>query len=214
MKKADDILVVGDLHGRHDLLAKVLAQVLPAQPAGTRLVFLGDYIDRGPGSRQVLEDLLALRRERPETVLLMGNHERMLLEAMQGRLVRVFLQNGGLDTLRSYGLDWDRRDELPASHLACLGSLPLMHQTDSHIFVHAGLRPGVPLDQQDEHDILWIREEFFELAADFGKTVVFGHTPFARPLLARGRIGIDTGAVYGGHLTCLKLPEETFIEVR
>ena len=214
MKKADNILVVGDLHGRHDLLRKVLDQVLPAHSPGVGLVFLGDYIDRGSQSREVLESLISLKAQRPETVFLMGNHERLLLDALEGRRVPMFLNNGGLETLRSYGLASNQMDRLPEEHLRFLRSLPLMHQTDGYIFVHAGLRPGLSAEEQRESDLLWIRDEFFCSGARFGKTVVFGHTPFGRPLREPGLIGIDTGAVYGGPLTCLKLPEEELIKVR
>jgi serine/threonine protein phosphatase 1 len=205
------ILAVGDLHGRYDLLRKVFNEVLPAQPAGTLLVFLGDYIDRGPDSRVILEALMAFRALRPETVMLMGNHERMLLDALEGKQEELFLCNGGLETLRSYGLTLETLAQLPASHQRFLRSLPLFHETDQYIFVHAGLRPGLPLAEQQERDLLWIRDEFIHSDWDFGKTVVFGHTPFAQPLAKPGIIGIDTGAGFGLRLTCLKLPEREFI---
>lgn len=213
MDKAEDILAVGDLHGRHDLLRKVLTEVLPAQPVGTRLVFLGDYIDRGPDSKATLEDLLILKARLPGTVLLMGNHERMLLEALEGRSLEMFLFNGGRETLHSYGLNRETMQRLPAAHVDFLRGLPLWHETSDYIFVHAGLRPGVPLASQQERDLLWIRHEFIHSSWDFGKTVVFGHTPFAQPLLKTGLIGIDTGAGFGLGLTCLKLPERTFVTV-
>ncbi|MBI4797934.1 MAG: serine/threonine protein phosphatase [Desulfarculus sp.] len=213
MDKAQEILAVGDLHGRHDRLRKLLTQVLPAQPAGTSLVFLGDYIDRGPDSQATVEALLDLKTSHPQTVLLMGNHERMLLDALEGRQLALFLANGGMETLASYGLTPETMGSLPAVHLDFLRGLPLWHETSEYIFVHAGLRPGVPLASQEERDLLWIRDEFIYSSWDFGKTVVFGHTPFAQPLQKPRLIGIDTGAGFGLGLTCVKLPERTFITV-
>jgi serine/threonine protein phosphatase 1 len=210
MTDKEHILAVGDLHARYDLLRKVLDELAPGLASPLRMVFLGDYIDRGPEARQILERLLDLARRRPDTVFLLGNHERMLLDALEGRRVPLFLNNGGRETLASYGLPPERIAELPAAHQAFLRAMPLYHQTDDYIFVHAGLRPGLPLEQQDEADLLWIRHEFIYSEAGFGKTVVFGHTPLDQPLVRPGRIGIDTGAVYGNHLTCLELPQMRF----
>ncbi len=210
MADKEHILAVGDLHARHDLLRKVLDELAPGLAKPLRMVFLGDYIDRGPEARQVLERLLELSRQRPDTVFLMGNHERMLLDALDGHRVPLFLNNGGRETLASYGLPPDRLADLPPEHLEFIRAMPLYHQTNDYIFVHAGLRPGLPLDQQDEADLLWIRHEFIYDQFDFGKTVVFGHTPQDQPLVRPGRIGIDTGAVYGHHLTCLELPQMRF----
>ncbi len=210
MADKEHILAVGDLHARYDLLQKVLDELTPGLPEPLRLVFLGDYIDRGPQARQVMERLLDLARRRPDTVFLLGNHERMLLDALEGHRVPLFLNNGGRETLASYGLSPERIADLPAAHLAFIRAMPLFHQTEDYIFVHAGLRPGLPLEQQDEADLLWIRHEFIHSGADFGKTVIFGHTPQDQPLVKPGRIGIDTGAVYGNHLTCLELPQMRF----
>lgn len=210
MVSSENILAVGDLHGRGDLLRQLLNEALPAQPPDTQLVFLGDYIDRGPDSQGVLRVLMALKERRPETVLLLGNHERMLLDALQGQRVEMFMQNGGLETLRSYGLTPERMREMPASHVEFLRGLPLWHESQDYIFVHAGLRPGVPLAGQQERDLLWIRGEFIYGQGDFGKTVVFGHTHFEQALQIPGLIGIDTGAGFGRALTCVKLPERQF----
>lgn len=210
METAVNILAVGDLHGRHDLLQRLLREVLPLQPADTILVFLGDLIDRGPQSRQVLETLLRLKARLPQTVILRGNHERMLLDALAGRGLGLYLANGGLPTLESYGLTPARLHDFPAEHRRFLEGLPLMYQTATHVFVHAGLRPGRSIAEQDPRDLLWIRDECFNSSHDFGKTVVFGHTHFSEPFLAPGRIGLDTGAGFGGKLTCLALPEGKF----
>ncbi|MCB2185754.1 MAG: serine/threonine protein phosphatase [Deltaproteobacteria bacterium] len=213
MAVSANILAVGDLHGCRDLLEKVLNEVVPQVPAGVRLVFLGDYIDRGPDSAGVLEVLLQLRRERPDTVLLMGNHERMLLDAVEGRNQFMFRYNGGEETLASYGLGFDRLADIPPAHLDLLRGLPLYHQEGAYLFVHAGLRPGVPLERQEESDFLWIREEFYTSQVPLGRKVIFGHTPFPRPLVRPELFGIDTGAVYGGQLSCLHLPSEKFFHL-
>lgn len=213
MDNREHILAVGDIHGMHRLLMRVFEEVVPQLPPETRLVFLGDYIDRGPDSAQVLDTLIRLKRQRPQSVFLLGNHERMLLNARRGRRVNMFLVNGGQETLASYGLDEDGLDSIPAGHLDFLESLELYWQTPGYIFVHAGLRPGVPLAEQKERDLIWIRGEFYMSSHDFGKLVIFGHTPFDEPLVQSNLIGIDTGAVYGNKLTCLKLPERRFFHL-
>jgi serine/threonine protein phosphatase 1 len=216
MAAGDDILAVGDLHGRYDLLERVLDDLAPRY-AGSRLVFLGDYIDRGPNSRQVVERLIALGRERPDTVFLKGNHEDMLLDALDGRRLELWLHNGGLETLESYGLAGleppgpETLSRLPADHLEFFRGLRLYFESQSYLLVHAGVDPGLGLAEQDARDLLWIREHFHQARGHrLGKTVVFGHTPFPRPFRGPGMIGIDTGAVYDNALTCVKLPEEEF----
>jgi serine/threonine protein phosphatase 1 len=216
MAAGDDILAVGDLHGRYDLLEQVLDRLAPRFGSQTRLVFLGDYIDRGPDSRRVVERLIALGRERPETVFLKGNHEELLLDALEGRRVELWLLNGGLETLASYGLDHQAPTaetiaRLPADHLEFFRGLRLYFESQSYLLVHAGVDPGLGLAEQDARDLLWIREHFHQARGHrLGKTVVFGHTPFPRPFRGPGMIGIDTGAVYDNALTCVKLPEEEF----
>lgn len=209
----EQILAIGDLHGMYDSLQRVLNKVVPACPNGTRLVFMGDYVDRGPSSAQVIGALLELRARRPDTVFLKGNHEQMLIKALDGQDPQTFLWNGGASTLRSYGLAPDRVADIPQPHQEFLRSLVMSFESEDHIFVHAGLRPGLPLESQSEHDLLWIREDFFLSRVDFGKTVVFGHTPFPEPFVRPGLIGIDTGAVYGNKLTCVMLPAGEFFSL-
>ena len=209
----EHLLAVGDIHGRADLLRKLLRDVLPTLPEATRLVFLGDYIDRGPESAQVVEALIELGSMEPRPVFLLGNHERMLLDAWRGYRPRLFFNNGGYETMQSYGLAISEIEFLPSWHLEFFRKLPLYWQSREYIFVHAGLCPGIPLEDQQERDLIWIREEFFNTDHDFGKVVVFGHTPFPKPLVKSNLIGIDTGAVYGKSLTCLKLPEMKFIAI-
>jgi serine/threonine protein phosphatase 1 len=201
MKRRGRLLAVGDIHGCRYALQTLLARIVPARD--DRIVFLGDYIDRGPDPRGVVETLLALRSRVPRCIFLMGNHERMLLDVLAGRNLPVYLANGGLVTLLAY-LDKGHL-QLPAAHRDFFNSLQLFYETGKHIFVHAGLRPGYPLRQQTENDLLWIREAFLESIADWGKTVVFGHTPMRKPYFGSRRIGLDTGAVYGGTLTACDL---------
>lgn len=188
------LLAVGDIHGCLAPLRRLLHLVAP-KPQDT-IVFLGDYVDRGPDSRGVIDFLLKFAHLFPQTVFLKGNHEAMFLDYLQGGPKSPFLQNGGISTLASY------TQGVPPEHLEFLRKLLLYHQTESHIFVHAGLRPERPLTEQREEDLLWIREEFLHSNYDWGKTIVFGHTPWPEPLLKDKRLGLDTGAVYGRTLSC------------
>lgn len=186
-----------DLDARHDLL-----------------IFIGDYIDRGPDPKGVVDMILDLKEEVDRVICLLGNHEQMFQNYYRyGRDLGLFLDNGGSSTLASYGIGRSRQDpsfRIPDRHLRFYESLLPYYETDDHIFVHAGLRPGIPLADQDPEDLIWIRFEFIRSAHDFGKRVVFGHTPFSAPLVTSNKIGIDTGAVYGGSLTCLELPAMIF----
>ncbi len=200
------LLAIGDIHGCREHLEGLLARVDPGPV--DRLVFLGDYVDRGPDARGVIEYLLKLRERFPRTVFLKGNHEAMFLDYLTGRNQMIFLYNGGDSTLESYRESGGHR--IPLTHLHFLRELQLFHETERFIFVHAGLRPGLPLQQQTEEDLLWIRDDFLRSDYDWGKTVVFGHTPRSEPLLAANRIGVDTGAVYGRTLTCCAVEERRF----
>ncbi len=199
------MLAMGDIHGCRQQLTELLAKVNP-QPAD-QLVFLGDYIDRGPDARGVINELLIFRQHHPRSVFLKGNHEAMFLDFLDGRNPLLFLLNGGDATLNSYRQDDDT--QIPPDHLDFLRNLRLFHETESFIFVHAGLRPGVPLEAQRQRDLLWIRSEFLDSDYDWGKTVVFGHTPLSSPLLTANRIGLDTGAVYGRTLSCCDVRSRT-----
>jgi len=199
------IHVVGDIHGCLKPLQRLLEKI-ELQP-GDELVFIGDYIDRGPQSREVVDYLLGLPYR---CVFLLGNHEKMLLDYLSGKDDGLFLPNGGMATLRSYGGDFS---DIPPAHLSFFHSLRPMYETPEYLFVHAGIRPMVPPDKQDLEDLVWIRQEFFQFIGRFPKPVVFGHTPLQRVLLLPDRIGIDTGCVYGGKLTCLKLPQREVIQV-
>jgi serine/threonine protein phosphatase 1 len=210
------IFAIGDIHGCNRKLKQLLALVGP-EPLADTLVFLGDYIDRGPDSRGVIDTLLDLKKTFPHQICLKGNHESMFLNYyLEGQDEELFFANSGAMTLSSYGLvlaDARAGTGFPEDHLRFLASLPLFYETKEYLFVHAGLRPGIPLDGQSPEDLLWIRSEFIESDWDFGKTVVFGHTALSEPLLQANKIGIDTGLVYGGRLTCIELPSRKIVQV-
>lgn len=209
-----NIYAVGDIHGCLDQLEQLLDEVQPDLEKDL-LLFVGDYIDRGPESRGVVDYILRLREKYPREriVCLKGNHEAMFLDFLQGRERELFLFNGGASTLRDYwGDNWDLKGlHLPPDHEQFYDELLPYYETPDYIFVHGGLKPAVPLAEQVEEDLLWIRGEFIASLEDFGRLVIFGHTPFKRPLVMPNKIGIDTGAVYGNFLTCLKLPQKEFI---
>jgi serine/threonine protein phosphatase 1 len=205
------IYAIGDIHGCIDRLIDLLAKI-DADPARDQLVFLGDYIDRGPSSYEVVAYLIELRRRIPGVVFLKGNHEEMFTQYLEGVDRHLFLINGGQATLDSYMKHraHENGDLIPSDHLRFFASLRLYYQTDDYIFVHAGMREDIPLEAQRSEDLLWIRDEFIASDHHFGKRVVFGHTPFNNPLVKVNKIGVDTGAVYGNRLTCVKLPEMIF----
>ncbi|MDD5558708.1 metallophosphoesterase family protein [Candidatus Methylomirabilis sp.] len=198
------IYVIGDIHGCLEPLRRLIAQLRLSE--ADELVFLGDYVDRGPDSKGVIDYLLTLRGR---YTFLMGNHERMFLDFLQGKERALFLYNGGIATVESYG----GLSRIPAAHLAFLERLRPYHETQDYLFVHAGIRPGIPVQEQDESDLLWIREEFYAYSGRYPKTVVFGHTPMREVLMDDDRIGIDTACVYGNKLTCLILPSREVIQV-
>lgn len=214
---APQIYTIGDIHGCLGHLKRLLEKVKPDLHQH-KLVFIGDYIDRGPDSRGVVEFIINLRENYPpeNIICLMGNHERMFLDFLEGQNISLFLLNGGEATLVSYwGRNWDNHIcKLSDGHRKFFDELKLYHESEDYIFVHGGLKPGVPLAEQQEEDLLWIREEFLVCEEDFGRRVIFGHTPFPKPFIWPNKIGIDTGAVYGNYLTCLKLPEEKYYSSR
>jgi serine/threonine protein phosphatase 1 len=213
------VFAIGDLHGCPDELEVLLERI--GAGAGDTLVFLGDYVDRGPRVRALVERLLRLREEKPATVFLRGNHEDMLLAYLgfPGRHGEVYVANGGGATLASYGVSRGTRGaaaaaSFPADHLEFLRGLALTHRHDRFLFVHAGIRPGVALEQQAEEDLLWIREEFFAARHDLPWTVVFGHTPQREARVALPfHLGLDTGLVYGNKLSCLDLAARRLLQV-
>lgn len=208
--------VIGDIHGSHQLLVALLDLVLPL---ASTVVFLGDYVDRGPQSREVVETIIALQRQKTHRIIpLMGNHDFLFSQYLRGGDFSVFLQVGGLQTLASYGLHpassrQEIEEKIPPEHRAFFCNLPLWWQDEHAIYVHAGLQPGRHLAQQTSQWCLWAREQFFHSDYDFGKPVVFGHTVFDEPFLTENRLGIDTGAVYQGHLTAVLLPSREIFSI-
>ena len=192
------LLAIGDIHGCLDPLRRLLETVAPQ--AGDQFVFLGDYIDRGPDSVGVIDTLLDFR-QKYRAVFLRGNHEQMLLNYLAGKgEAWLDVNNGGAITFHQYKNS--SYAGFPESHLDFITNLEFSWSWGDFIFVHAGLKPGLPLSQQSADDVLWIRRPFLDSQYDWGKTVVFGHTPQKEPLLTKNRIGIDTDAVRGGQLTC------------
>lgn len=212
---AGRLLCVGDIHGCLRELGHLLDAL--ALTEADRLVFLGDYIDRGDASAQTVDLLLQVRRALPSAVFLRGNHEEMLLAflGLGGRGGEIFVRAGGASTLMSYGVDPEARgaldDELrrvlPDDHLAFFrDALELSHAEGPWAFVHAGVRAGKDLSEQHVDDLLWIREEFLSTDHGLPYTVIFGHTPQRDVHFSpMRRIAMDTGCVYGGRLSALDL---------
>ena len=206
------IFAIGDIHGCLENLEKLL-KILPVNWGKDLVIFLGDYIDRGPNPRGVIEKVLELKKLYGEKIItLKGNHEWMFERFLKGIDIDVFLYNGGGMTLKSY-CNKEGHLEIPEEHLKFLRELKLYYETVDYIFVHAGLRPGKELKEQNEEDLLWIRESFYFSEYKFPKTIVFGHTPFPAPLILDDRIGIDTGCVYGGALTAIELPDKKIYQI-
>jgi len=205
------IFAIGDIHGCFDKLQK-LVQKLPVDQQLDTLVFIGDYIDRGSSSKEVVDYVIELKGKFNNVICLTGNHEQMFLNYLAGTDEAMYLYNGGDKTLLSYGMlpyapPLERKAAIPLSHLLFFKSLLPYYETEEYIFVHAGLMPGLSLRRQTIHDVLWVRQEFIHSDYDFGKKVIFGHTPFRSPLIETNKIGIDTGAFSGGNLTCVELPD-------
>jgi serine/threonine protein phosphatase 1 len=195
---------IGDIHGAlHKLEALIARCETHAAGRPMRFVFVGDYIDRGADPAGVVGFLLDLQSRIPGAVVtLMGNHEAGLIGVLDGAVaMENWLLQGGLTTLRSYGVD-DPRD-LPRQHVDWMRALPLSHDDGRRFFVHAGIDPELPLDAQDDYDLLWIREPFLSDRRDHGRLIVHGHTPLSSgaPDLHSNRLNLDTGAVFGGPLT-------------
>jgi serine/threonine protein phosphatase 1 len=222
------VYAVGDIHGRLDLLEAMLALIeTDARASGEAsrrtLIFVGDYVDRGPDRRGVVERLISGLPQGFDAHFLKGNHEAILLDFLEEawRLDH-WLLNSGDATMRSYGIDTEQlarlrappevwrqafAEALPEAHLHFFRNLQLSVSFGDYLFVHAGVRPGVPLGAQTEADLIWIRGPFLEHADPFGKIVVHGHTPGEEPVTRPNRIGIDTGAFFTGRLTALKLQD-------
>jgi serine/threonine protein phosphatase 1 len=219
------VYAIGDIHGRHDLLVQLLAQIEADDavrgPAESQIIFLGDLVDRGPDSATVIETAKALGDSGRRVRYLMGNHEEVFVECCRKRdtkTLRFFLKIGGDATLQSYPITRAEYVELemeqlaarletlvPESHLAFLESFEDMIILGDYAFVHAGIRPGRPLSEQKKSDLRWIREEFVGQRGDLEKVIVYGHTIYENVDERGSRIGIDTGAYASGVLTAIGL---------
>lgn len=201
-----EYIAIGDIHGMSSMLDELLLQL----PKEGTVVFLGDYIDRGPDSYGVIKRLIALQQER-EVVFLRGNHEELCLDSLSGNseAVHSWLANGGLATIESY------QEHSFDEHLDFLNSTRLVFETEDYIFVHAGISPMKPVNENGAEEFLWIRYEFLMSDYDWGKMVIHGHTPTIDffPEDKPNRINIDTGAFFKGRLTALILPEVEVISV-
>jgi serine/threonine protein phosphatase 1 len=220
----DRVYAVGDVHGRFDLLQLLLdrigehAAALPPSES-LHILFLGDIVDRGPQSFQVMETLHRLETGSDGVVVLLGNHEEAMLQALDGKtdVLRDWMKVGGAATVRSFGLEpFHRGDDagdylrrlraaVPREWVAWLRRLPLTARSGDYLFCHAGIRPGVALRRQTRNDLLWIREDFLGDTRDHGAVIVHGHSVEPQVALRANRIGIDTGAYKTGELTALYL---------
>jgi serine/threonine protein phosphatase 1 len=220
--QATRIYAIGDIHGRADLLYDMVERIdddLCRRPIERAVeIYLGDYIDRGDDSKAVI-DILCRRLVHRNAICLRGNHEAILEDFLQDAdVLHSWIRLGGLNTLTSYGVPIKPStqlmparlhrafcDALPRTHVLFLQCLRNAYRCGDYLFVHAGIRPGVPLEHQVQDDLIWIREEFLQSTVNHGCTVVHGHTPVTHPQVLSNRINIDTGAVFTGRLTCLVL---------
>lgn len=218
------VYAIGDVHGRIDLLDTLLDAIARDDaargPAETTRIFLGDLIDRGPSSREVIERVMTIVPSDPYAHAIMGNHEEVLLAALDGdpQAIRLFYRIGGVETMLSYGADeamieqWDFDDigaflesTVPPDQAAFLRSMEQMITIGDYCFVHAGIRPGVAFDEQRASDLRWIREPFLASDVDHGRVIVHGHSITDAVEDLPNRIGIDTGAFASGRLSALGL---------
>ena len=220
------IYAIGDIHGKLELLEQlqglIATEIERDRPEVCRLIYVGDYIDRGGKSREVIDRLIHPPPSLPRAILLRGNHEQTLLDCLDDHTrLSEWFGFGGLETMMSYGVDaallrnrnatqatMEAFAEAAASHLDFYDSLPCSAEFGPYFFCHAGVRPGVPLGRQMPQDLMWIRQEFLNSPADFGKIVVHGHTPADAPDVRHNRINIDTGAYATRKLTAVVLEGE------
>ena len=215
------LFAIGDIHGCVDELAAMMSAIAPVK--GDTVVFVGDYIDRGPCSRDVLDLMHELRGGEAEYVFLKGNHEDMMLSflGLPGRYGDSFLFNGWAQTLASYGVADEKfgyvenvRENIPDDHVEFLKGLASSYFRPPYLFVHAGILPTRQLEEQSVEDMLWIRQDFIFHPHQLGATVVFGHTPMRAVMVDLPyKLGIDTGLVYGGKLSCVEFVEGELYQV-
>lgn len=223
---------VGDIHGCYHTLLDLMNK-LPLE-SQDKLIFLGDYIDRGPHSKQVVDYVRGITGPDTNNIALLGNHEKMCIDSYRGSGYwgSTWMDNGGRETIDSYDTRTDEQKRKPSmaldmeayhewkehlprvsqEHIEWMASLPLFYETDEYYFVHAGIDPEEELEYQCEQDLLWIRGEFINYAMRLPKRVVFGHTPFEKAQVLSNKIGIDTGCVYGNKLTAICIETGTLFQ--
>lgn len=218
------VYAIGDVHGCLDelrALERIVASDAEGLPGRKLIVMLGDYVDRGPASAQVIDHLIAPPPPGFERICLTGNHEMVMLDYLEGRAGRAsWIAMGAGPTLLSYGIDHERlrdiyqvdqqiddviRKAIPASHVAFLRSLPIMIEASRFLFVHAGIRPELPVEKQADEDMVFIRSAFYERAHLLSRYVVHGHTPVGEAKREGMRVNLDTGAFFSGRLTALRV---------
>lgn len=180
--------VIGDIHGCLTLLKRLIDKI-PWDPKKDRLIFVGDYIDRGEDPKGVIDFILELKRISEKVDCILGNHEAMLLDYLKGKNRELYLFNGGTVTLASYRFSRKNEDDplIPEDHLKFFNELKPYIELENYYIVHAGFRPGIKIEDQSLEDMIWIRYEFIESDYDFGKKVIFGHTPMQEPLICKTR---------------------------
>jgi len=218
-KRSGRLFAIGDIHGCPDELAAIVKTIAPRED--DTVVFVGDYVDRGPSARDAVEVVLDLQKGPAEVITLKGNHEDMMLSflGMPGNYGESFLFNGGIATLDSYGVHEDDLEDacarLPDAHLRFISRLATSYLRPPYLFVHAGIMPTRQLEEQQTEDMLWIRQEFIFNPHKIDATVVFGHTPMRGVMIDLPyKLGIDTGLVYGGKLTCVEFTEGVLYQVQ
>lgn len=223
----ENVYVIGDVHGCFDQLMSLEQKIYAEKKSSEQddlIITLGDYVDRGPRSADVIEHLLAPPEANFERICLLGNHELAMLDYLENRLpLQSWMRLGGTQTLLSYGIDIDRletlyskskqvdekiRELVPNSHKQFLKDLPILIQTRRFLFVHAGIRPNVDIEDQKDHDLITIRDEFYKNADLSDYIVIHGHTPVKSPQLKTNRLNIDTGAYRSGVLSAVKLNQD------
>ncbi len=222
-RQPDRIYAIGDVHGCLDLLKRIEAQIVADAQGSTGsklIVMLGDLVDRGPSSAQVIDHMLSRSPAGFERICLRGNHEAMMLAFIRDpRRGAVWLENGGRETMLSYGLPSDAlmrgvaprvlqnliASKIPTEHIEFLEDLPVLLDTPGALFVHAGLRAGVKLEAQADDDLIWLRDNYESDYAEFGRPVVHGHMPRTEALVTPFRLAIDTGVCVNGRLTAVRI---------